>query len=200
MAFDVQAAKEDGYTDEEIQAYLQSKGMATPESQPGTQPVAPVPANAPLDRSEEQTALMQGAGLEAAKYAAGVGAAGYGLKKVADIVRGPVAPTPSVPPGATQRVMSNLAGGANRVVMPGVPAGMNPPTASPSYIPPAQAAAAQEANQIAKANQIVRNLALDKLLKGSVGVGAALYSPGLNINEQQELQRRRMMAPTITGQ
>lgn len=200
MAFDVEAAKAEGYTDEEIQAYLRSQGMTTPESQAGSQPVPPVAANAPIDRSAEQTALAQGAGIEAAKYAAGLGAAGLAYKGLKDIIRGPVAPPPEMPPGATQRTLSSLASGANRVTMPAAAPSMNPPTASPSYVPPAQAAAAQEAQQISRANQIVRGLALDKLLKGGVGAGFGLYHGGLNTNEQQELARRRGMAPTITGQ
>lgn len=185
----IDEARAQGYSDEEIQQYLGATNQGT-EPAPGTPGGLSIPANAPVDRSEEQTALMQGAGMEAAKYAAGVGAAGYGLKKVADIVRGPVAPPPEVPPGATQRAMSSLTGGASRATVP-APATMNPPTASPSYVPPAQAAAAQEAQQISRANQIVRGLALDRLMKASAGIGMATYSGGLNTNEDQELARRR---------
>jgi hypothetical protein len=51
----------------------------------------------------------------------------------------------------------------------------------------------------------IRQLAANKVLpmmgnvaKGSVGPGMALYSGGLNTNEEEELRRRRMMPPTIT--
>jgi hypothetical protein len=55
------------------------------------------------------------------------------------------------------------------------------------------------------ARSIVQKLALDKvmqsaggMLRGSVGPGMALYSGGLNTNEEEELRRRRAMPPTIT--
>ncbi len=78
MAFDREAAKADGYTDEQIDAYLASKGQ-------------PLPPDTPRDRGEEQVAVAQTLGVGAAagagdialdvlKYGLG-GAAAYGIGK-----------------------------------------------------------------------------------------------------------------------
>jgi len=194
----IDEARAQGYSDEEIQQYLGATNQGT-EPAPGMPGGLNIPADAPVDRSEENTALVQGALGKTGALALGA----YGAKKLLldpalNAIRGPVAPAAEVPPGATQRAMSSLTGGANRVSVP-ASATMNPPTASPSYVPPAQAAAAQEAQQISRANQIVRGLALDKLIKAGAGLGMATYSGGLNTNEDEELRRRRGMAPTITG-
>jgi len=93
------------------------------------------------------------------------------------------------------QMMGNFMGGATTA--PG-PVSAIPPgaTSSPSWTAPAQPA--QQPSQISQAQNIVRKLALDKLLKGAVGVGALTYSGGLNTNEDEELRRRRAMPPTIT--
>lgn len=220
MAFDVQAAKADGYTDEEIRAYLDSQGTPTPAEVAATTG-EPVPQYQPIDRSEEYTGLAQGAGAEGALTAAklaGVGlVGGYGLKKVADMVRGPVASPPGVAPGASQRIMSSVMGSPGTVSAPAAaPQSIQMPQAAGTRSPamqsqmqnlrtaPVQApppmAAPQAAPQMAAARSIVQKLALDKvlqgaggMLKGSVGPGMAMYSGGLNTNEAEELRRRQAM-------
>jgi hypothetical protein len=79
----------------------------------------------------------------------------------------------------------------SRVGGPVAPAAAPAPAAPAPAAPAAVNPAAAEASQISKANQIVRNLALDKLLKGGAVAGLATYSGGLNTNEQEELARRR---------
>ena len=83
----IDEAKANGYTDEEIQQYLATKDQPVPEQQP-------------MDRSEEYIGLAQGAGASTAGNAVeyglkyGVPAAGayYGVKKAAEMFKGPVAP------------------------------------------------------------------------------------------------------------
>jgi hypothetical protein len=62
MAFDVEAAKADGYTDEEIQRYLNTKE---------------IPVEQPIDRSEEALGTMQAALPQAAIYAGEGALLGY---------------------------------------------------------------------------------------------------------------------------
>ena len=64
MAFDREAAKADGYTDEQIDAYLATKGQ-------------PLPPDTPRDRGEEQIAVAQGMGMSSADTALDI--AKYGL-------------------------------------------------------------------------------------------------------------------------
>ena len=112
MAFDREAAKADGYTDEQIDAYLATKGQ-------------PLPPDTPRDRGEEQIAVAQGMGMSAAdtaldiaKYGLG-GAAAYGLGKK---IFGPIKPPP--PPPVT------FTGGAN----PAFDAALSKPYKPPGMI------------------------------------------------------------------
>ena len=93
MAFDREAAKAEGYTDEEIDAYL---NPAPPVQQP------------PKDRSEENTGAAQaaalglgGGALDLAKEAIKYGAPAYGLYKGGQAIanRLPPTPTPTGPIG-----------------------------------------------------------------------------------------------------
>jgi hypothetical protein len=102
MAFDVEAAKAEGYSDEDIEKYLASQGQTI-----SGQPIPATPAVAeqvPLDRSNEYMGLA-GAG------AVGAGAALAGKALILDPIRqgisammkpspvaGPVAPSPQPAP------------------------------------------------------------------------------------------------------
>lgn len=48
-----------------------------------------------------------------------------------------------------------------------------------------------------KMREIAASKVMQGAIKGGVGAGAMLYSPGLNQGEEEELRRRRMMPPTI---
>jgi hypothetical protein len=89
----------------------------------------------------------------------------------------PVAPTPGAYAGATPTTAMG----------PVSPAGMPPAPSSPSIMDRMRALAANKVLQGA-----------GNLAKGSVGPGMAMYSGGLNTNEEEELRRRRMMPPTIS--
>lgn len=100
MAFDVEAAKQEGYTDEEIQAYLRSEQ--------GT----PLPTQQPIDRSEEYTGLAQGIGgktiTSALEYGIPGAGAYYGLKKIAENLKGPVSPAQAAQMGQAAQAGSAM--------------------------------------------------------------------------------------------
>lgn len=176
----IDEARANGYSDEEIQAYLASQGTPTP-AEAASAAGQPVSQYQPIDRSEEYTGLAQGMGTEGALTAAkiaGLGVAGaYGLKKVGEMFRGPVAPTPPTAPGATQRIMSQAMG------RPGViPAGTVPGQPLVDFVQQqgkyAPAQTAQPAPQMQAAKSIVQNLALSKLLPAAqMGAGLFYTSP-----------------------
>jgi len=96
MAFDVEAAKAEGYSDEDIQKYLASQGQTmSGQPIPATQAVAP---QVPMDRSNEYVTAGQAAAL-------GGGAALAGKALILDPIRqgisnmfkGPVAPQSAAP-------------------------------------------------------------------------------------------------------
>jgi hypothetical protein len=203
-----QRARDEGYSEEEINAALGTTSQAMP-----TAPIAPDPE---LDRSAEQnTTMAAGAGLGAAAVA-GPAALYYGGKKVLEAYRGAPTPPPAVQPGSPASMMNKFVGGANQVSVPtAAPQAIQVPQAAGTRSPamqsqmqnlrtaPVQAAppvATQPAPQMQAAKSIVQKLALDKvmqsaggMLKGSVGPGMALYSGGLNTNEAEELRRRQAM-------
>lgn len=97
MAFDAEAAKADGYTDEEIQAYLAAQNTPTP-AQTASAAGVPVPTVQPIDRSAEYLGMTQGMGLKGLETAAELYA---GKKLVVDpvlnAIRNRGAPTPMSP-------------------------------------------------------------------------------------------------------
>ena len=202
MAFDVEAARAEGYTDEEIQQYLATRDQ-------------PLPPDQPRDRSSEQLGVgtaVAGDMLPALAGAVGTGLAAYGtyqgakyaIPKIAEAVQNlrgnPTMPTPGssaapigTPPSAgAQRIPISTGPVAPTAPAPAPTPAPTPTTASgrpmsaeaQQYLQqraaqsaPTAAAEAQPASQISRAQSIVRSLALDKLLKGGVGMAAAL-TPG----------------------
>jgi hypothetical protein len=155
-----------------------------------------VPQYQPIDRSEEYAGLAQGMGAEGLMTAAKIGGiglvGGYGLKKVADIVRGPVTPPPSVAPGASQRIMSSVMGSPSTVSAPAAaPQQIQMPQTAGTRSPAMQSqmqnlrtapmtapAAPQPAPQMQSAQSIVQKLALSKLLPAAqMGAGLFYTSP-----------------------
>lgn len=165
----IQEAREAGYSDEEIQRYLQSQ-------QTGAVPTDAAPTTT-IDRGEEATALGQYGAAKALEY----GAYGYGAKKALDAIRGmrtppaappagPVAPPPLPTTGTPQHTMDILRS----------PTGQAPST-SPSIM--------QQVQQFAL--EKLRSPAVAGMARGMGALGAMLYSPGLNAGEDEQLRRMR---------
>ena len=90
----IDEAKAQGYTDEQIKEYLNPTPVARPDQAKDESggPVSPF-----VDRSAEAVGTGQYAAAEAAKYATLGGGAVYGAKKIAQAIRGPVTPGPVAP-------------------------------------------------------------------------------------------------------
>jgi hypothetical protein len=101
MAFDREAAKADGYTDEEIDQFLATKDQ-------------PLPPETPRDRSEEQ----MGVATSAIPAAVGGAVSGIGLYKGAQAIgnalanRGPAPIAPVAPPAMNPAAMAAVADAA----------------------------------------------------------------------------------------
>lgn len=184
----IDAARADGYTDEEIQDYLQrqqARDQVVEQAQQSQ--TIPAPEIAPyqgMNRSEENTALAQGMGADALQNLlkmASIGAGAYGAKKLVDRYMGARPTPPAAPPTAPP-----------------------PPVGPPPEMPPAEPApfgnateAQRKWNQrlaqpepqtrtgqlLDRTTQMVRQLAANKLLqntlKGGAGAALALYPSNL---------------------
>lgn len=168
MAFDREAAKADGYTDEEIDQYLATKDQ-------------PLPPEQPRDRSEEQLGTAQAVGTGAltavAPYALGVPAAAVGYKMYSAANNATDAAK-----ALADAKMASEQGIAQRAAARGLtppPAAPAVPTQAPVQTAPVQTTptAPAQAPQMQAAKSIVQKLALDKILKGA-GVAGAVYGLG----------------------
>jgi len=199
MAFDVEAAKAAGYTQQEIDAYLQAK--------PETKVIAPVAPGQEVDPGEpppppsadsyqqagtgDYTPGLATAGIVAG--ALGVPAAiGYGVKAGLSGVAnkgGQVMDLAKQGVGALQQQAQTSALTEsrlqNRPGFGGAPASAPAPAApvapqapaAPAAMPAPQAQAPAQSSMMNKASDVVRKLALDKVLKGA-GVAAGAYEMG----------------------
>ena len=98
----MEEARAQGYTEEQIKEFLNPQPTARPDlaKDESGAPVSPF-----VSRGEEAVGTSQYAAAEAAKYAAIGGGGLYGVKKVADAIRGPVAPSNLPAAGSAQHVM-----------------------------------------------------------------------------------------------
>jgi len=177
----IDAARAEGYTDEEIQDHLQrqqSRQQVVEQAQQSQ--TIPAPEVAPyegMDRSQEETALAQGMGVDAlqnilklATIGATAGAGAYGAKALVDKYRNAAPPKPPAAPPA-----------APPVEMP------KPPAAPPAEVTPfgTDTDAQRKWNQrlsrpepqtrtgqlLDKTTQMVRQLAANKLLQNAARIG-----------------------------
>lgn len=198
MAFDREAARQAGYSEEEIDAYLsetpkERKQQAQPLAQVGE---PPAPTTVVPEAGGGVAGAATSAGLAVAPYlATGAGAAGAALlgnklysgwkqgaqaaQALADAklaseqgiaqraaARAMPMPTPSGP------VAPQILDAAGRPFAPTTPTAPVAPT-----VPAAAPAQAAQPSIIDRATQMVRQLALDKVVKGGLGAAAAL-TPG----------------------
>jgi hypothetical protein len=210
----IDAARADGYTDEEIQDYLQrqqARDQVVEQAQQSQ--TIPAPEIAPysgMDRSEEYTGLAQGMGADAlqnilklAAVGAGAGAGVYGAKKLVDRYTG-ARSTPAAPPAAP----------AAPVEMP------KPPAAPPGEFTPfgTETESQRKFNErlsrpepqtragqlLDKTTQMVRQLAANKLLQNTARIGGtaaslALYPSSLGPPVPQSGPYRGMEMNPNTG-
>ena len=193
MAFDVKAAKADGYTDEEIQQYLATKDQ-------------PLPSEQPRDRTEEAVGTWTSAIPDAVKY--GLEGAGLyaGGKAIANAIGNRGAPmTPPAPPAAP----TTFTGGAAPAWDSALSKPYTPPAPSVPPAPPSNANYMQRMTQLADrylpaakqaASTVGRAVAPVARVLGSapvMGAQLALTPSTTNANEMQELRRRQAMPPTF---
>ena len=212
MAIDREKARAAGYTDEEIDAYEASQ---TAQPAMGDQPPPPPPASADQGQAGGTTMGEVGATMLAAAGPFGLGvataaAAPLAYKGGKMLMQGA---KQMVRPGSA---MNPIGGG------PSLPSGGGSPTrvpittgpVAPTSVPPSPApAAAAQPNVMQRGMDYARQMqkiAADKVMQGAraaapvaraaapaaAGLGALTFSGGLNQGEDEELRRRRMMAPT----
>lgn len=210
----IDEAKAAGYTDEQIQAYLNPQAPAATKEQPW------------VDRSEEKTGTVQTGLVEAGKTALEVGGGYMAAKKAINMLgdkfgrqpmpEAPAAPVqpeaprvqvpqnagggprPQITPQQTFEALGKNYGPAQQAVQPpaapeGVP-GRAPapgPAAAPQA-PPVSPAAAQGETFIQRMSTLAKQYG-PMAGRVATGVGAMLYSPELNAGEDAWVaeQRRR---------
>jgi len=171
MAFDIQAAKAAGYTDDEINAYMQAK--------PKTETIAPVAPGQEVDPGEPppppgaETYEQAGSGNYMPGLAtAGIGAAAAAVPLGIGIGVGKYG-------GRMLDTMKNVMGSGTSIPVTTTPApnpaAINLP-AGPQMAPvqTAPATPAPQVPQMQAAKSIVQKLALDKILKGAGVLGAGM--------------------------
>jgi hypothetical protein len=202
-------------------AHVQAEPMMSQQQGPNLAEKAIGAAQTAGEIAMEHPLLTGGAALGAAKYGTIKGIANQGLQAMDAFTtsrnfqalqglehqaRQYTKAGQAIPQGL-QTALDTL---RNRVAGPVAPSA--PPVSAPAGVPPtvsSQPSVLQRATEFARQGMArahaVGDIAMQKVLQNAgnigragVGLGAALYSPGLNTNEQQELQRRRGMGPTIT--
>lgn len=192
MAFDRDAAKAAGYTDDEINGFLQAEAAKekapTPITSDVGEPPAPVTQISNVETSAGSMATQ--AGMAAAPYVipAALGAGGlYGanvLKQGFNALQAnnatrqaAVDAQQAATQGLQQRFDQRAAQAAGQAVKPVVPTGPAPMApVAPTMAPPMQtaAAAAEQPGVMNRAADIVKRLALDKVLPSAGKIAGAV--------------------------
>jgi hypothetical protein len=191
----IDEARENGYSEQEIQTYLQSLNTPTPAEQAAATG-ASVSTVENIDRSAEYTGLTQGAIIPPVVSGIGTGLVAYGTyqgakylaPKIIDAVK-KYRGVSSIPPNSMVGPMQNsntpISSAAQRVPIttgPVAPPGMSAPAPAP----------AAPAPQISNAKNIVQKLALDKILPAmgnmaSKALPAAQVAAGLFYTSPEEI-------------
>ena len=193
MAFDREAAKQDGYTDQEIDNYLATKDkpLVSAETENKKQSLVDImreynPQGFSQPMTPEQTGTAQFGAAQAAKYL-GEGALGYGayrgLKNIAQNFGKPPAPTAppatpvAAPPGAPME--------------PGGQALRDFTTQQGRYTAPSGPGMMDRFGQLAQQYGPVLQKYAGGLSRAAGPAALATYSRGLNTGEDEELKRQR---------
>lgn len=196
----IQSAREAGYNDREIEELIRIEQTMAERTQAGQSPILP---DRTPDRTEELTGMAQFGLLDLAKYGLG-GLGAYGAYKMAKpLVESllPKAPTnvygqPTTPAAPTRPLNIPPASGPvdpNQIMRDFI--NQQGRYAQPTPAQPTQPNWMQKAMQLAQqAGSTIKQYAPAAARVGT-GVGAMLYSPGLNVGEEQQLLeiRRRAM-------
>lgn len=183
MAFDVEAAKAEGYSDEDIQRYLASQGQTMAgEVMPTTQPVAP---QVPMDRSAEYTGAGQAAAI-------GGGAALAGKKLVYDPIREGITniiksaitpqgvPGQNVQPNMIQRGMDYAGKMRQAAAARVIPMATNPVTVPAGLALGGAAATGIAGGQMAAMTPEQRKAYYDSMMMGAMSGDAGLAAAIMN--------------------
>lgn len=209
MAIDREAARAAGYTDAEIDAYeaeQKNKSASSATQIQGDEPPPPSPPSATQAQNSgvDYGELATTAAMAVAPYAlpaAGLAAGGYGALKVGGWGRNLAQSAKDISQAMKERTAVEAAREARMANRPGF--GGTPPAGAPGPVQPApapapvpQAAPAPMAKP--SVDNIVRQTALDRVLKGvapymraASGIGGMLYSPSLNTGEAEQLAEYR---------
>lgn len=175
----IQEARAYGYTEEQIQEFINPKPVQEVALQPKpTGPLATTTVQTPVtpwvDRGPEETATIQAGvgqlGYDVAKYAIPTAGAAYLGKKYLESRKVP-APAPTT-----------FTGGAN----PAFDKALSQP-----YNPAANAPAAGQTGTFIQRMQALAAQYGPAATRALTGAGAMLYSPSLNTGEAEELRRIR---------
>lgn len=155
----IDEAKAAGYSDEEIQHYLNTKE---------------IPVEQPIDRSAEMLGTVNATAPSALTLGAEGLALGYAGKKAVEAFqnRGPVAPAQAQAPAVQPQVQAQVNGRPNLTVQPG---GAGATAGQQAFSQMEQQLT--KPPQLTAAQSIVQKLALDKVLKGA-GIAAGAYELG----------------------
>ena len=215
MAIDREKARAAGYTDEEIDDY---EAAQTQQEPMGDQPPPPPPASADQGQAGGINMGEVGATMLAAAGPFGLGVATAaaaplvykGGKMLMQGGKNLVRPGSAMNPLGGSPRMPAMGGSAPTQVP--ITTGPVAPTPAAPAMAPAPAAAAQP-TAIQRGMEYARQMqkiAAEKVMQGAraaapvaravapaaAGLGALTFSGGLNAGEDEELRRRRMMAPT----
>jgi len=207
----IDEAKAEGYNDEEIAKALGMEPPAPQATLPNspTVPILSAEEKAAFQQADKQTAERNtgenyntAAAGAAAVTVGGLGTYGAykGLQSLGQKIMQPVAPGPTPAPTAP---IAPQAAAARPMPTPGTSNvyQLRPVAPQPSMTNQVrQAAASRIMPAMGQAGQMAGQV-LSKaapLMRGANIAGAAMYSGGLNTNEEEELRKRRMMQPTIT--
>lgn len=185
MDFDVEAAKADGYTDEEIRQYLATKDQ-------------PLPPEQPRDRTEE----MLGTGTSSVPTAVSVGLGGYGAYKIGKgLINAASGAMGGNAPPAPRPVPTTFTGGAN----PAWDAALAKPHPMSTPLPPEPPTASnyiQRMTQLARtyAPIAARTAATAAVPATVAGTGAALSNVAANqVQAMTPQQRQQFYSSPMMG-
>jgi hypothetical protein len=211
----IDEAKANGYTDEEISAYLGNQSTPAPQQGLG-----------PMDRSEEYAGLAQGMGMNAlgnaVEYGVPAAAAVYGVKKLIDAYKGPVSPAQAAQMGQAGQAAQNVGqavratgtGGAGAFNQMANQLGNNviqmPKSTVPPTTPPQAPGMMQRGMDIA--NQM-RQYAAQRVIPAGAAAGPAavmggvaavpgamMYDAYKNYQGQTPDQRKKSSMEALSGQ